>query len=137
MPNTENPAKDDFRWQMPQGGIDKDEDPQEAAKRELWEETGVISARVIGEISEWVNYDLPPELIGTGLKGKYRGQTQKWFAFRFEGEESEINITHPPDGSEQEFDKWEWRNMYELPDLIVPFKRDIYLQVVAEFKGLA
>lgn len=136
MPNTETPAKDDFRWQMPQGGIDKGEDPREAAKRELWEETGVTSARIIGEVSSWLNYDLPPELIGTGLKGKYRGQTQKWFAFRFEGDESEINITHPPDGSEQEFDEWAWRDMHELPKLIVPFKRKIYQQVVAEFEVL-
>jgi len=136
MPNTETPSGDDFRWQMPQGGIDKGEDPLIAAKRELWEETGVTSARMIGEISDWLNYDLPPELMGTGLKGKYRGQTQKWFAFMFEGEDSEINITNPPDGSEQEFDKWAWKDMRELPELIVQFKRDIYVRVVSEFEGL-
>ncbi len=136
MPNTETLAKDDFRWQMPQGGIDKGEDPLEAAKRELWEETGVTSAKIIGEVTDWLNYDLPAELIGVGLKGKYRGQTQKWFAFMFEGDESEINITHPPDGSLQEFDKWAWKDMHQLPDLIVEFKRDIYLRVVNEFEGL-
>ena len=136
LPNTETFAKDAFRWQMPQGGIDKGEDPLVAAKRELWEETGVTTANVIGEINEWLNYDLPDELIGIGLRGKYRGQTQKWFAFRFEGDESEVNITHPPDGSEQEFDKWEWKDMHELPKLIVDFKRAIYERVVSEFDGI-
>ena len=136
LPNTETFGKDAFRWQMPQGGIDKGEDPLEAAKRELWEETGVTSASVIGEIEDWLNYDLPKELIGIGLRGKYRGQTQKWFAFRFEGSEDEINITHPPDGSEQEFDKWEWKDLSEMPMLIVEFKRGIYERVVAEFSGV-
>lgn len=136
LPNTETFGKDALRWQMPQGGIDKGEDPLVAAKRELWEETGVTSASVIGEIDEWLNYDLPEELIGIGLRGKYRGQTQKWFAFRFEGDESEINITHPPDGSDQEFDKWEWKDLSEMPRLIVEFKREIYERVADEFAGL-
>lgn len=136
MPNTETFGKDAFRWQMPQGGIDKGEDPLVAAKRELWEETGVTNASVMGEIEDWLNYDLPEDLIGIGLRGKYRGQTQKWFAFRFEGNEDEINITHPPDGSDQEFDKWEWKDLSEMPDLIVEFKRGIYERVVEEFASL-
>lgn len=137
LENTETFGKNALRWQMPQGGIDKNEDPLEAAKRELWEETGVTSASLLAESKGWLKYDLPAELIGIALKGKYRGQSQKWFAFRFEGDESEINITHPPDGSEQEFDMWEWKEMHELPDLIVDFKREIYQQVVAGFKHLA
>ena len=136
LPNTETFGKDALRWQMPQGGIDKGEDPLLAAKRELWEETGVTTASVIGEIEDWLDYDLPDRLIGVGLRGKYRGQTQKWYAFRFEGDESEINITHPPDGSDQEFDKWEWKDLSEMPDLIVEFKRAIYERVVAEFSGI-
>jgi putative (di)nucleoside polyphosphate hydrolase len=136
MPNTETFGKDAYLWQMPQGGIDKGEDPLPAAKRELWEETGITSASLLGEIDEWLNYDLPDELIGIGLRGKYRGQTQKWYAFRFEGSEEEINITHPPDGSDQEFDKWEWKDLCEMPDLIVAFKREIYERVVIEFAHL-
>ena len=122
-----------YRWQMPQGGIDKDEDPLQAAKRELYEETGIKSVSLLAEASEWFNYDLPDELLGIGLKGKYRGQTQRWFAFRFEGDEDEINITNPPDGSHPEFDKWRWKKLAKLPKLIVPFKRGIYERVVEEF----
>ena len=136
LANTETFGPDALRWQMPQGGIDKKEDPLKAAKRELWEETGVTSASLLAEASDWMNYDVPDDLVGIALKGKYRGQTQKWFAFRFEGDESEINITHPPDGSEQEFDKWEWKDMQTLPDLIVEWKRSVYERVIAEFEHL-
>ena len=121
-------------WQMPQGGIDKGEDAAKAALRELAEETAVTSAHVIAEARQWYNYDLPEQLIGTSWKGKYRGQTQKWFALRFTGDESEINL-HPP-GHAQEFDKWRWARMDELMDLIVPFKRQVYEQVIAEFRHL-
>jgi putative (di)nucleoside polyphosphate hydrolase len=124
-------------WQMPQGGIDKHEDPLKAAYRELYEETGIRSVTLLGQSRSWINYDLPAHLIGIGLKGKYRGQTQRWFAFRFEGEESEIAINPPPGGHEAEFDAWEWKPMTTLPDLIVPFKRAVYDQVVAEFAHLA
>ena len=124
-------------WQMPQGGIDKGEDTLVAAKRELFEETGMRSVTLLGEASDWINYDLPAHLIGIGLKGKYRGQTQRWFAFRFEGDESEINIEDPPSGQHQEFEAWDWKPMAELPELIVSFKREVYRQVVAEFDHLA
>ncbi|MCO5734589.1 RNA pyrophosphohydrolase [Rhizobium sp. SSA_523] len=124
-------------WQMPQGGIDKGEDPREAAYRELFEETGMRSVSFLAEAEDWINYDLPEHLIGIGLKGKYRGQTQRWFAFRFEGDESEINIEDPPAGQHQEFDAWDWKPMAELPSLIVPFKRPAYEKVVAAFAHLS
>ncbi|MFN3318575.1 MAG: RNA pyrophosphohydrolase [Allorhizobium sp.] len=124
-------------WQMPQGGIDPGEDALPAAMRELYEETGMKTVSLLAEASRWINYDLPAELIGIGLKGKFRGQTQRWFAFRFEGDESEIAINPPPGGHEAEFDAWAWKPMQELPDLIVPFKRRVYEEVVAEFAHLA
>lgn len=123
-------------WQMPQGGIDPGEDPLPAAMRELYEETGMKTVSLLAEAGHWIHYDLPAELIGIGLKGKYRGQTQRWFAFRFEGDESEIAINPPPGGHEPEFDAWEWKPMAELPELIVPFKRRVYEEVVAEFAHL-
>ncbi len=122
---------------MPQGGIDKGEDPLGAARRELWEETGMRTVGLLAEMPGWVNYDLPRELVGIAFKGRYRGQTQKWFAFRFEGDESEIAINPPPGGHAPEFDAWEWKPMDELPELIVPFKRGVYEQVVAAFRHLA
>ena len=124
-------------WQMPQGGIDKGEDPLKAAYRELYEETGIKTVSLIAEAPGWINYDLPPHLIGIGLKGRYRGQTQRWYAFRFEGDESEIAINPPPGGHEPEFDAWEWKPMRALPELIVPFKRKVYDDVVAAFAHLA
>jgi putative (di)nucleoside polyphosphate hydrolase len=124
-------------WQMPQGGIDRDEDPEKAAWRELYEETGMTTCRLLAMSSGWINYDLPAELIGVGLKGKYRGQTQKWFAFRFEGSQDEIAINPPPGGHEAEFDQWAWVPMRDLPGMIVPFKKPVYDQVVAEFAHLA
>jgi putative (di)nucleoside polyphosphate hydrolase len=123
-------------WQMPQGGIDKGEDPLDAAKRELWEETGISSVSLLGRAPDWICYDLPKELIGIGLKGKFRGQKMAWFAFRFEGEASEINITNPPSGADVEFDRWEWVDVEKLPDMIVPFKRDVYVEVVNSFRHL-
>lgn len=122
-------------WQMPQGGIDKGEDPKLAAIRELQEETSVTSAVVIAESPNWYNYDLPAHLIGKSWKGRYRGQTQKWFALRFQGDESEINLTPP--GHLQEFDRWRWAAMDEILDLIVPFKRQVYERVIADFRHLA
>jgi len=127
----------EFRWQFPQGGIDDGEAPLPAATRELFEETGMKTVSLLAEADEWFNYDLPDDLLGIGLKGKYRGQTQKWFAYRFEGDESEINIAEPPDSSHPEFDQWEWRDLAEMPDLIVPFKRDLYMRIVEAFKSFA
>lgn len=123
-------------WQMPQGGIDKGEEPVEAAYRELYEETGMKTVSLLEEAPEWFNYDLPEHMIGIGLKGKYRGQTQRWFAFRFEGDESEIAINPPPGGHQPEFDEWDWLPMEKLPELIVPFKRAVYEQVVNAFRHL-
>ena len=121
-------------WQMPQGGIDGNEDPAAAALRELEEETAVRSAEIIAEAPGWYNYDLPEHLIGKSWKGKYRGQTQKWFAARFTGQDSEINLAPP--GHKQEFDQWRWVKMHEVIDAIVPFKKPVYEQVIAAFKNL-
>ncbi|WP_157018417.1 RNA pyrophosphohydrolase [Mesorhizobium xinjiangense] len=126
----------DRLWQMPQGGIDKGEEPYPAALRELYEETGIESVSLLAEAPQWINYDLPSHLVGVALKGKYRGQTQKWFAFRFDGDESEIRINPPPGGHKAEFDQWAWKPMDELPELIIPFKRGVYEQVVAAFRHL-
>lgn len=123
-------------WQMPQGGIDPDENPYAAALRELYEETGMETVSLLAEASDWITYDLPAHLIGIGLKGRFRGQSQKWFAFRFEGSEEEIRINPPPGGHETEFDAWAWKPMRELPDLIVPFKRSVYEAVVRQFLPL-
>ncbi len=123
-------------WQMPQGGIDKREDPLEAAKRELYEETGIRTVSLLAQAPDWIKYDLPKDKIGVALKGKYRGQTQRWFAFRFEGDESEIAINPPPDGHDAEFDDWRWAPLRDLPDLVVPFKRKVYEDVVAAFAHL-
>ncbi|KRA04362.1 RNA pyrophosphohydrolase [Rhizobium sp. Root564] len=124
-------------WQMPQGGIDDGEAPLAAAIRELYEETGMKTVTLLAEARDWIHYDLPPHLIGIGLRGKYRGQAQKWFAFRFDGDESEIQINPPPGSNEAEFDAWDWKPMESLPELIVPFKRSVYEQVVEQFRHLA
>jgi putative (di)nucleoside polyphosphate hydrolase len=123
-------------WQMPQGGIDDNEDPAKAALRELYEETNIKSATIIGETKDWHTYDLPPEVIPRAWGGKYRGQKQKWFAARFTGLDAEISIT-PPAGHDVEFIEWRWGSIDELPALIVPFKRDVYTAVLAEFGHLA
>lgn len=123
-------------WQMPQGGIDEGEAPLAAAIRELYEETGMKTVTLLAEARDWIHYDLPPQLIGIGLRGKYRGQAQKWFAFRFDGDESEIQINPPPGSNEAEFDAWDWKPMESLPELIVPFKRSVYEQVVEQFRHL-
>jgi putative (di)nucleoside polyphosphate hydrolase len=123
-------------WQMPQGGIDEDEDPYQAALRELYEETSIRSVQRLGEIGDWLTYDLPPDLVGQAWKGQYRGQKQKWFALRFTGNDREINITAPAGGHAPEFIDWRWVAMRDLPDLVVPFKRATYERVVTEFAPL-
>jgi putative (di)nucleoside polyphosphate hydrolase len=123
-------------WQMPQGGIDAGEDPAAAALRELQEETRVTSARIIAQAPEWYAYDLPPHLLGKSWGGRYRGQKQMWFAMRFEGDDSEIDLSPPP-GCEQEFDEWRWAQMDEVANHIVPFKREVYEQVIQAFRHLA
>jgi len=120
-------------WQMPQGGLDPGEDPWQAALRELYEETNIRSVARLGETREWLTYDIPPEIIGQAWNGKYRGQKQKWFALRFTGDEREIDVAHPPGSHKPEFLGWRWEPMQNLPALVVPFKRAVYEQVVAEF----
>lgn len=120
-------------WQMPQGGIDDGEKPKAAALRELWEETGVTGDLVefVAKTHGWVTYDLPPELLGKVWGGKYRGQKQKWFLFRFKGRDDQVNIAteHP------EFDKWCWIGAEEMVAAIVPFKRAVYEEVIRHFRA--
>jgi putative (di)nucleoside polyphosphate hydrolase len=119
-------------WQMPQGGIDPGETPREAALRELKEEVGTGKAEILAESGVWHHYDLPQEVAGRMWQGRYRGQRQKWFAMRFTGSDADIDLAteHP------EFDAWEWVRPERLADLIVPFKRQIYCDVLAEFRGV-
>jgi putative (di)nucleoside polyphosphate hydrolase len=124
-------------WQMPQGGIDPGEEPWPAAVRELQEETNIRSVERIGEIADWLKYDIPREIVGQAWQGKYRGQTQKWFAMRFTGPESEIDVAHPDGAAEAEFDAWRWEPVQNIPELVVPFKRSVYDRVVQEFGHLA
>ncbi len=121
----------DTAWQMPQGGIDKGEEPNIAALRELMEEAGTDKAEIIQESAHWYKYDLPKEILGKALKGKYCGQTQRWFLMRFTGLDSDIDIAAD---DHQEFSEWRWADIDELTELIVPFKREVYSQVVAEFR---
>lgn len=128
----------DHQWQMPQGGVDEGEDPLEAARRELFEETNISSVSLLAEAPDWLSYDLPAEALTGRWKGRYRGQTQKWFAFRFDGKDREIDIARPGGGAfEPEFDAWRWEALEALPELIVPFKRPVYEAVVAAFRDVA
>lgn len=115
-------------WQMPQGGIDEGEEVLVAAFREMEEEIGTNKAELIYESEGWYDYDLPEDLVSKLWKGKFRGQRQKWFALRFTGVDADINIAtkHP------EFCEWRWVDMDKLPDLIVPFKRELYIAIISE-----
>lgn len=120
-------------WQMPQGGIDDGETPREAAYRELWEETGITRDLVefVGKTHGWVTYDLPPELLGKVWKGKYRGQKQKWFLFRYLGRDDQIII----DREHREFAAWKWIGCDAMVSGIVPFKKAVYEEVVQSFRA--
>jgi putative (di)nucleoside polyphosphate hydrolase len=124
-------------WQMPQGGIDPGEEPRAAAARELCEETNISSVEWLGEIGDWLNYDIPRDIVGLAWQGRYRGQTQKWFAARFIGEESEIDVAHPAGAHQAEFCAWRWESLPNVADLVVPFKRHVYERVVTEFAKFA
>ena len=125
-------------WQMPQGGIDPGEDPWPAALRELYEETNIRSIERLGEIADWLSYDIPRDIVGQAWGGKYRGQIQKWFALRFTGDDSEIDILAPGGGFHHpEFIAWRWEPMANLPSLVVPFKRSTYERVVMAFSQFA
>lgn len=127
--------KDRFQdaWQMPQGGIDKGEDPRAAALRELEEETGITPdmVDVVAESEDWIPYELPHDLIPKLWKGKYRGQEQKWFLMRYHGTDAQVNIAT----QEPEFSAWRWMPPADLPDAIVPFKRDVYVAVLRAFSA--
>ena len=125
-------------WQMPQGGLDEGEDPYRAALRELYEETSVRRVGLLKEAPGWLKYDLPLDLVGKSWDGRYRGQKQKWFALRFEGKATEIDVLHPGGGKHKpEFSTWRWEKLARLPELVVPFKRKVYEAVVAAFADLA
>ena len=131
LPNAEGPAGG---WQLPQGGIDPDEDPRVAVFRELAEEIGTANAEILAEHPAWLTYDLPRHLVGVALKGKFCGQKQKWFALRFLGSDSEIDLScdHDP-----EFDAWRWAPLSDLPALAVDFKRPIYEVLARDFARFA
>ena len=131
LPNAEGAAGG---WQLPQGGIDDGEDPRGAVLRELAEEIGTDRAEIIGEHPEWLSYDLPPELLGVALGGRFRGQRQRWFALRFLGTAADIRLDADP---HPEFDCWRWADLAELPVLAPSFKRDIYVALAESFRRFA
>ena len=120
------------KWQMPQGGVNKDENFITAMKRELDEETSIKNIKIIKKLDGWFQYELPKNLLGIVWQGKFRGQKQKWFVVRFTGDESEINLKtkHP------EFIEWKWVEMNELPKIIVDFKKNIYEKLLLELKKI-
>jgi putative (di)nucleoside polyphosphate hydrolase len=131
FPNAEGPAGG---WQLPQGGIDPEENPADAVLRELAEEIGTDKAKLIGEHPDWLTYDLPANLIGVALRGRYRGQRQRWFALRFTGHDGDIRLDADP---HPEFDAWRWARIAELPSLAVDFKKPIYTILMVSFARFA
>ena len=119
------------KWQMPQGGVNINEDYVSAVKRELYEETSIKNIQILKEFEEWLEYELPKNLLGVIWKGKFRGQKQKWFITKFTGEDNEINVNtaHP------EFIEWKWIEMDELPNVIVEFKKDVYKKILLKLKN--
>ena len=126
-----------FEWQMPQGGVESGEDWEAAARRELAEETGVTNASLLAMLTRQVTYDWPPYHGPPHQLTAWRGQVQTWFAFRFGGDESEIDLTCAASGESAEFDQWRWEDLSRTPDLVVPYKREAYAAVAAEFARFA
>ncbi|MDI4234383.1 RNA pyrophosphohydrolase [Bradyrhizobium sp. Arg237L] len=125
-----------LEWQMPQGGIDAGEEPRQTVMRELWEETGAVSADYLGE-TDWVTYEFPPYNGPPHRLGKFHGQRQKWFALRFTGRDAEIDPLTPRNGQPAEFDAWRWEQLDRVPDLVVPFRREVYRHVAGSFAAFA
>ncbi|WP_243368153.1 RNA pyrophosphohydrolase [Microvirga solisilvae] len=126
-----------YEWQMPQGGIDEGEEPLTTAWRELREEANVTNAVYLGETQDWFTYDFPPYDGPPHRLARFRGQRQKWFAFRFTGQDSEIDVTLSHDGAPQEFSEWRWADLAEAPLRVAPFKREVYEQVAKAFAPFA
>jgi putative (di)nucleoside polyphosphate hydrolase len=126
-----------FEWQMPQGGIDAEENPRDAVMRELWEETGAVSADYLDE-TDWLTYEFPPFAGSPSHRlAKFRGQRQKWFALRFTGHDDEIDPLTPRNGQPAEFDQWRWERLDRVAELVVPFRREVYRTVAQCFAPFA
>ncbi|KAA2241094.1 RNA pyrophosphohydrolase [Salinarimonas soli] len=126
-----------FEWQMPQGGIDPDEDPKVAAHRELREETGITHVTPLAALDEWLSYDFPSYTGPPHRLDRFRGQRQRWFAMRHDGPDADIDVTRATPEAPQEFDAWRWESLERVPDLVVPFRRPIYERVVQAFMRFA
>ncbi len=126
-----------YEWQMPQGGVDAGEDLEAAARRELHEETAVRSVEILGATEGWLTYDFPPYSGPPHKLAAFRGQRQRWYAMRFVGDESEIDVTRSVEGVPVEFSEWRWARLSEAADLVVPFKRAIYDELIRAFARFA